>query len=422
MLWTNIITTSVVLAGVPSAMGYPGMGEQMAEIMRRQGDNDEFDSKELIGDLITLPDNKLTPTAADIKKILTGQGNPESTVGWNAPALGSAACKKDTCCVWQYIVNDMVKDFRGPSGRCTSWARRAVRLGFHDAGTWSKTTAAKGLPGGADGSLCVTDEINRADNNGLQDICQKVNGWYNTWNKQKGYPVSLADIIQMGATVATVVCPLGPRIKSYVGRVDVAKAGPPNLLPGVDQSADDLIALFRDKTIGPHSLTALVGAHTTSQQFFVNTTRAGDPQDSTPGVWDVLFYGQTLGTKPTPPRVFKFNSDIALSKHPQTAPEWKKFASAGGQQDWNEDFAAGYIRLSLLGVNTINTLTECTKVLPGRTGAYNAPDQSNLDKWLNTADQSPTAKKISNALHDGASLLGWLINLVNGILGGLLRA
>lgn len=87
-----------------------------------------------------------------------------------------------------------------------------------------------------------------------------------------------------------------------------------------------------------------------------------------------------------------------------------------------QDFAAGYIRLSLLGVNTINSLTECTKVLPGRTGAYNAPDQSNLDKWLNTADQSPTAKKISNALHDGASLLGWLINLVNGILGGLLRA
>ncbi|KAK6834768.1 Ligninase LG5 [Apiospora arundinis] len=384
MLWTNIITTSVVLAGVPSAMGYPGMGEQMAEIMRRQGDNDEFDSKELIGDLITLPDNKLTPTAADIKKILTGQGNPESTVGWNAPALGSAACKKDTCCVWQYIVNDMVKDFRGPLGP------------LHVMGPQSR------LPGGADGSLCVTDEINRADNNGLQDICQKVNGWYNTWNKQKGYPVSLADIIQMGATVATVVCPLGPRIKSY--------------------SADDLIALFRDKTIGPHSLTALVGAHTTSQQFFVNTTRAGDPQDSTPGVWDVLFYGQTLGTKPTPPRVFKFNSDIALSKHPQTAPEWKKFASAGGQQDWNEDFAAGYIRLSLLGVNTINTLTECTKVLPGRTGAYNAPDQFNLDKWLNTADQSPTAKKISNALHDGASLLGWLINLVNGILGGLLRA
>ncbi|KAK8038276.1 hypothetical protein PG994_015043 [Apiospora phragmitis] len=421
MLWSNIIATCVVLAGVPSSLAYPGMGEQMAEIMRRQGDSGEFDSTEPLGDLITLPDSQLTPTGADIKKILTGQGTPQSTTTWTAPKLGSSACQKDTCCVWQYIVNDMVADFRGKSGRCTSWARRAVRLGFHDAGTWSKTTAAQGLPGGADGSLCSTDEINRADNNGLQDICQKVNGWYDNWTK-KGYAVSRADIIQMGATVATVVCPLGPRIKSYVGRVDNAKAGPPNLLPGVDQSADALIALFRDKTIGPHSLTALVGAHTTSQQFFVNTTRAGDPQDSTPGVWDVLFYGQTLGTKPTPPRVFKFNSDIALSKHPQTAPEWQKFASAGGQQDWNEDFAAGYIRLSLLGVNNINKLTECTKVLPGGTPSFTPNDQSNVDKWLKTADQSATAKKISNALHAGESLLGWLINLINGILGGLKKA
>ncbi|KAK7966830.1 Ligninase LG5 [Apiospora aurea] len=399
MLWSNVIATSVALAGVPSALGYPGMGEQMAEIMSRQSANDGFDSTELLGDLQTLPDNQLTPTAADIKKILTGKGTPPEHYNL-------------------YIVNDMVADFKGSSGRCTSWARRAVRLGFHDAGTWSKTTAAQGLPGGADGSICTTDEINRADNNGLQDICQKVNGWYNTWNKQKGYPVSLADIIQMGATVATVVCPLGPRVKSYVGRVDVAKAGPPNLLPGVDQSADDLIALFRDKTIGPHSLTALVGAHTTSQQFFVNTTRAGDPQDSTPGVWDVLFYGQTLA-KNAPPRVFKFNSDVALSKHPQTAPEWQKFAGAGGQKDWNEDFAAGYIRLSLLGVNNINKLTECTKVLPGGIPSFTPNDQANVDKWLNTADQSPTAKKISDALHAGQSLLGWLFSLIKGILGGL---
>ncbi|KAK8066246.1 heme peroxidase [Apiospora hydei] len=370
MLWSNVIATSVALAGVPSALGYPGMGEQMAEIMSRQSANDGFDSTELLGDLQTLPDNQLTPTA--------------STTAWSAPRLGTAACQKDTCCVWQYIVNDMVAEFKGSSGRCTSWARRAVRLGFHDAGTWSKTTAAQGLPGGADGSICTTDEINRADNNGLQDICQKVNGWYNTWNKQKGYPVSLADIIQMGATVATVVCPRGPRIKSYVGRVDVAQAGPPNLLPGVDNSADDLIALFRDKTIGPHSLTALVGAHTTSQQFFVNTSRAGDPQDSTP-----------------------------------TAPEWQKFAGAGGQKDWNEDFAAGYIRLSLLGVNNINKLTECTKVLPGGIPSFTPNDQANVDKWLNTADQSPTAKKISDALHAGQSLLGWLFSLINGILGGL---
>lgn len=87
-----------------------------------------------------------------------------------------------------------------------------------------------------------------------------------------------------------------------------------------------------------------------------------------------------------------------------------------------QDFAAGYIRLSMLGLSNINSLTECTKVLPGGTPSYNPKDQSNIDKWLATADQSPTAKKISNALHDGASLLGWIFNLINGILGGLLKS
>lgn len=73
----------------------------------------------------------------------------------------------------------------------------------------------------------------------------------------------------------------------------------------------------------------------------------------------------------------------------------------------------------MLGVNNINSLTECTKVLPARTGGFAPNDQLNLDKWLKTADQSATAKKISNALHGGESLLGWIFSLVGGILGGL---
>lgn len=190
---------------------------------------------------------------------------------------------------------------------------------------------------GADGSICLTAEVQRSENDGLQDACDLATSWYNKWNQQKGYKsVTMADLIQMGANVATVVCPLGPRIKSYVGRVDNAQQNPAGLIPLPSQSAPDLVALFRAKTIGPHALTALVGAHTTSQQFFVDTSRAGDPQDSTPGVWDTLFYSQVLGTTPAPPRVFMFQSDIALSKYSETADEWKKFAGPGGQADWNE--------------------------------------------------------------------------------------
>ena len=280
--------------------------------------------------------------------------------------------------------------------------------------------------------------MQRSENNGLQDACDLTSSWYNKWNKQKGYKsVTMADLIQMGATVATVVCPLGPRVKSYVGRVDVARQNPTGLIPDPSQSAPDLVALFRAKTIGPHTLTALVGAHTTSQQFFVDPSRAGDPQDSTPGVWDTLFYSQVLGTTPAPPRVFMFQSDMALSRYSETADEWKKFARPGGQPEWNEvnldlpcivaentdavgqDYARGYIRLSLLGVNNINNLTECSKVLPQATGSFKNPDQGNFDKWLNSKGLSAAVTKISNAIHDGKSLAGWVINLVNGIIQGV---
>jgi hypothetical protein len=101
----------------------------------------------------------------------------------------------------------------------------------------------------------------------------------------------------------------------------------------VNSPANDLIALFKDKRINPHELAALVGAHSASKQFFVNTTRAGAPQDSTPGVWDVKFYGETLSANP-PKVVFKFPSDVALSQHPAIAEEWLEFAQ--DQSHWNK--------------------------------------------------------------------------------------
>lgn len=138
----------------------------------------------------------------------------------------------------------------------------------------------------------------------------------------------MADLIQMGATVATVTCPLGPRIRSFVGRKDNPREAANGLLPDVNAPAQSLVDLFRAKTIKAHGLTALIGAHSTSQQRFVDPERALDPQDSTPGVWDVKFYSETLSNNP-PKRVFKFASDVVLSQHRELAAEFRKFASPG---------------------------------------------------------------------------------------------
>ncbi|KAL1635369.1 hypothetical protein SLS56_001793 [Neofusicoccum ribis] len=355
MKFSTVISSVVFTTILQPALAYPGMGNVVSEIKARQDTNNDGDANpELIGDLATI--GPVTPVGQSIYNILMRTESAETSAsGYIPPLIGTKACKQDTCCVWSYISAELTFAFKGITGRCNKNARAAIRLGFHDAGTWSKATGR----GGADGSIALSGtEINRGENNGLQDIIGKMITW------QKRYNVGMADLIQFAAVHAVVSCPLGPRIRFFVGRPDVKSAAPDGLLPGVNDSADKLISLFRDKTISPHELAALVGAHSTSQQFFVDTSKSGAPQDSTPGVWDTRFYNQTTSNT-TPKKVFRLKSDVVLAADPRISDEWAQFAdNTNGQKHWNEDYATAYTRLSLLGVNNINNLTECSKVLP----------------------------------------------------------
>lgn len=178
-----------------------------------------------------------------------------------------------------------------------------------------------------------------------------------------------------------------------------------SLLPSVHADADSLIELFEDKTIKSNGLAALVGAHTSSQQQFVDASQAYAPQDSTPGVWDVLFYNQTIAPDGTiPKRVFKFPSDVALAAHPQVADEWANFGA--NQTDWNVYFSREYVRLSLLNVNVINNLTECTKVLPPAKKSWTQPDKPGMKKWL---DMAKNTDKLGKYLDAGGTLSNSLL-------------
>jgi hypothetical protein len=208
--------------------------------------------------------------------------------------LGSLTCRADTCCVWHYVAQDLVDLFTECDGTCNKLARSAVRFGFHDAAAWDQSSGF----GGADGSLFTNnDEINRSENNGLQ--AWRLQGRA-LLLKYALFGVGSADLAQFAHNVATVVCPLGPRSLTFVGRKDSSKANPTGLLPSATDSADKLIKLFSDKTTTFVDLVALLGAHTTARQFFVDAKKAGQPLDSTPGVWDVKFY-QEVVAGPTPP-------------------------------------------------------------------------------------------------------------------------
>jgi hypothetical protein len=334
----------ILLTSVSISAAYPSTGGSLdsllSKLSERQDTNPfEPDSIQMIGDLRPTFNGSIGGPKTDVGwavwGILTASSPAQSTIEWQGslPSIDNDKCKADTCCVWRHIALEMERLFRGQSGRCTAAARAAVRLGFHDAGTWSKFTEDYG---GADGSILLSGmsgrepELSRPENRGLQQIASTTTAWY---NKYKRYGIHMADLIQMGANVATVVCPLGPRTRTFVGRADSSRPAVNGLLPNVFAEADALIDLFDNKTIKVHGLTALVGAHTVSQQHFVDPSRSGDPQDSTPGIWDVSFYNETRSAN-IPKRVFKFPSDVKLSQNSRASGEWNQFVV--GQEHWNE--------------------------------------------------------------------------------------
>jgi len=182
-----------------------------------QVDNDDgSEPGTLIGDLKT---GITTPMGQTIANILLGTETGQSQDPATPPANGGVGgCKTstDTCCIWYSISADLTKAFKGKTGRCNAVARMAIRLGFHDAGTWSQKLADAGQDfGGADGSLVLFNELTRRENRGLEVVVALAKVIY---AKYKNNKITMADLIQYMANHAVVTCPLGPRVRTFVGR------------------------------------------------------------------------------------------------------------------------------------------------------------------------------------------------------------
>lgn len=113
-------------------------------------------------------------------------------------------------------------------------------------------------------------------------------------------------------------------------------------------------------------LAALLGAHSTSNQFHFNENKPfkGQPQDLTPGRWDVLYYSQT--TSP-PEGVFVLPSDKVLAAHATVGKEFKGFVNNAGK--WNGKFADAMARMERFGNDGTKGLVDCTGYLPSATNA-----------------------------------------------------
>ena len=105
-------------------------------------------------------------------------------------------------------------------------------------------------------------------------------------------------------------------------------------------------------------LAALIGAHTTAKQRFVDPSKAGSPLDSTVGKWDNKYYSETRSGKAP----FTMPSDKGIAQNPLTALPFATFALSKGA--WDRAFVSAMTKMSMLGVDN-NGLIDCTSALPG---------------------------------------------------------
>jgi hypothetical protein len=123
---------------------------------------------------------------------------------------------------------------------------------------------------------------------------------------------------------------------------------------------DDITTV--SKGFSPFDLAALIGAHSTAKQSFVDPSKAGAGLDSTPGVWDVKYYTETRqGSAP-----FTLPSDKNLARNPATAFAFANFGV--NKPAWDDAFVNAMVKMSMLGVSNRNMI-DCTSALPGNSAA-----------------------------------------------------
>jgi hypothetical protein len=91
---------------------------------------------------------------------------------------------------------------------------------------------------------------------------------------------------------------------------------------------------FVAKGFTAQDLGALIGAHTASRQFNTDPADIGAPQDTTPGIWDIIYFVQTL-LRQAP---FSFQSDINLSQQESVGPYMQKFST--DKASWDAAFSS----------------------------------------------------------------------------------
>ena len=139
-------------------------------------------------------------------------------------------------------------------------------------------------------------------------------------------------------------------INTYIGRKAPKNIAPEGLLPNPNSPVRVLTDRFADMGFSIREMMALMGAHSTGKQRFVNTASANASFDATVDIWDVRFceclricgwssptnLWRVVDSETQSSNVahgtFKLNSDVDFSHNSSTMPDWNRFV--GNQDNW----------------------------------------------------------------------------------------
>lgn len=211
-----------------------------------------------------------------------------------------------------------------------------LRLAFHQSFSFDPESNT----GGMTGSMLLSDEWQRPENNGLAETV--------VWLKElhEDLPdISCADLIAISAAVAVYICD-GPKVRLRMGRADSAVASRSDLIPDVAHNIDQLLKRFNQLGFSAAELVALSGAHTlgkangkpfTSDLFAFNNEYFRD----------LLINAEHAAS--TNPTTELLQSDKALLLHPQSRQWVQNYAI--DESLFFSDFAQAMQKMLDLGAN-----------------------------------------------------------------------
>ncbi|KAJ3048339.1 hypothetical protein HK097_010657 [Rhizophlyctis rosea] len=260
--------------------------------------------------------------------------------------------------LWNRVKGAIMEQFG--SRPCSPLGRAAIRLYFHDAGTYD----TKDDTGGPNGSVMRFDsEANQPQNNHLRDVILALRTVYDRFSGQ----VSRADIINLAGLLGTQSCPGGASIPFFIGRKDSTTPDDASRLPGDTEPMDNIISKFQRQGLTNKQLAALIGAHTTGKRFSSPPSEpvngnAGLAFDSTPEVWDLNYYNETLQQPTSPPLgQTRIQVDVAISRDPRTKNEFARYVT--DFDGWTKDFTEAMVVMGKFGRANAN-LIKCDGVVP----------------------------------------------------------